>query len=88
MERRNEVLVAAFADTLRGQRERAGLTQEALAERSDLSARFVSFLETRQRQPSLTTLLAISEGLGTPMAALVDEVEHRYRGTMDPSRPR
>lgn len=83
MERSNEVLVAAFADTLRDHRERAGLTQEALAERSDLSARFVSFLETRRRQPSLTTLLAISQGLGTSMTTLVDEVEHRYRGAMD-----
>jgi len=83
MERRNEVLVAAFADALRDQRERAGLTQEALAERAELSARYISFLETRRRQPSLTTLLAISKGLGTSMATLVDEVEGRYRDTAD-----
>lgn len=83
MERRNEVLVAAFADALRDQRERAGLTQEALAERAELSARYISFLETRRRQPSLTTLLAISKGLGTSMVTLVDEVEGRYRDTAD-----
>ena len=81
MERSNDKLVAAFAGVLRDRRRQAGLTQEALAERADVSARFVSFLETGERQPSLTALATLSAGLG--MAELVEDVERRYRSADD-----
>jgi len=78
MNRQNEYLVAAFAVTLSEQREHAGLTQEELAERADVSARFISFLETARRQPSLSALHALSVGLGVRMQDLVAEVERHY----------
>lgn len=78
MERRNEHLVAAFATTLAEQRARTGLSQEELAARADVSARFVSQLETARRQPSLTAMMALSTGLGMPMAALAAAVEQHY----------
>ena len=78
MERRNEQLVVAFATTLSEQRARTGLSQEELAARADVSARFVSLLETARRQPSLTALLALSNGLGMRMGDLAAEVERHY----------
>lgn len=78
MNRQNEHLVAAFAAALSEQREQARLTQEELAERADVSARFISFLETGRRQPSLSALHALSKGLGIRMQDLVAEVEHHY----------
>ena len=78
MERSNDKLVAAFAMVLRERREDAGLTQEDLAERADVSARFVSFLETRRRQPSISAIAALSAGLGTSMSQLINEVENLY----------
>ncbi len=78
MERSNERLVAAFAGVLRERRERAGLTQEDLAERADVSARYVSFLETGRRQPTLTALAALSAGVGVSMAEMVRDIEQRY----------
>ena len=83
MERSNDRLVAAFAGVLRDRRRQAGLTQEALAERADVSARFVSFLETGDRQPSLTALAVLSAGLGIGMTELVEDVERRYRSADD-----
>lgn len=77
MDRSNERLVAAFAAVLRERRERAGLTQEELAERADVSARFVSFLETGKRQPSLSALSAISVGLDISMTVIVADIEKR-----------
>ena len=82
MDRSNKHLVAAFAETLREERERLGMTQEDLAARADVSARFISFLETGRRQPSLSTICAVSVGLCLPMSALIVAVEEKfaYRG--------
>jgi transcriptional regulator with XRE-family HTH domain len=86
MDRSNDRLVAAFAAVLRERREAAGMTQEDLAERADVSARFVSFLETGRRQPSLSALSAISAGLGVRMSVMIAELEERLVGDRpDPS---
>ncbi len=83
MDRSNEPLVAAFAHVLRDARGRAGLTQEELAERAEVSVRFVSFLETGRRQPSLSALAAISAGLGLEMSALIMAIEERLTATRE-----
>jgi DNA-binding XRE family transcriptional regulator len=77
MDRVNEPLVAAFADVLREARLAAGITQEDLAERAEVSVRFISFLETGKRQPSLSALAAISAGLGVTMSVLISRLERR-----------
>ena len=77
MHRSNEHLVAAFAHALREARQSAGLTQEDLAERAEVSVRFISMLETGRRQPSLSALAALADGLRSPMSALVSAVERR-----------
>ena len=79
MERTNEYLVAAFADALRIRRLAAALSQEDLAARADISARYISFLETRQRQPTLTIIMALSKGLNLSMSEFAGMVEERYR---------
>ena len=77
MERRNEKLVAAFAQVLRRRRKQAGLSQEELAYRAGVSTSYMSLLETRNRQPSLIVIDAISRELGTSMSDLLGEVEQR-----------
>ena len=81
MERSNPTMVAAFAFTLREDRLHLGLTQEDLAERAEVSARFISFLETGRRQPSLSALAAVSKGLGSSMSALTATIEKRLRAS-------
>lgn len=75
MERVNRKLVSAFAEVLKEARQSAGLSQEELAERAEVSVRFVSFLETGRRQPSLSAISAVSSGLGVDMTALIGAVE-------------
>ena len=54
-----------FGEHLRTLRERAGLTQEGLAERAGLSAQAVAALESgRRRRPYLATLQALADALG------------------------
>jgi transcriptional regulator with XRE-family HTH domain len=55
-----------FAANLRGQREKAGLSQEALAEACDLHRTEISLLERCKRSPRLETLVILSRGLGLP----------------------
>lgn len=86
MKRSNEHLVTAFADALREARHAAGMTQEDLAERADVSVRFISFLETGKRQPSLSAIAAVSAGLGISMSSLVVAVEDRLTADMQPPR--
>ena len=85
MDRSNSALVVAFAHALREARQSAGLTQEDLAERADVSVRYISHLETGKRQPSLSALAAISAGLRMPMSVLVAAIEHNLRSFNDGS---
>ena len=63
MERVNENLVREFATLLKQRRKMAGLSQEELAFRADLSVSYISLLETSNRQPTLTVLYALCEQL-------------------------
>ena len=53
------------------------MTQEDVAERADVSVRFISLLETGKRQPSPSTLAAVSAGLGVTISVLIKAVESR-----------
>ena len=75
MERRNEKLIATFAKVLKQHRKAAGLSQEELAFRTDLSVSFISLLETKNRQPTLTVLAALCEQLDVSMAVFLAEIE-------------
>lgn len=80
MDRVNSELVGVFAQVIVEARAQAGLSQEALAERANISTRHVSYLENGKRQPTLTVLLAVSIGLGVPMSELLKHVEARLKG--------
>lgn len=74
MDRTDEALTAAFAEVLRRRRRGVGLTQEQLAEQADVSVRFISFLETNRRQPTLTILAALSRGLSITLAEFASDI--------------
>lgn len=80
MERKNEKLVAAFAKVLKDRRKAAGLSQEELAFRADLSMSYISLLETKNRQPTLTVMDVLARELGLSLSELVDEVDTENMG--------
>nr|GLK35370.1 hypothetical protein GCM10017611_22220 [Rhodococcus wratislaviensis] len=55
---------------LRTRRERRRLSQLELANRADISARHVSFLETGRSNPTRAMLLRLSEHLDIPLHQL------------------
>lgn len=65
----------AFAHVLLRFRQQKGLTHEALAERSGLHPTTLSLLERSKRQPSLTTIFLLADGLGIEPDKLIREVK-------------
>jgi transcriptional regulator with XRE-family HTH domain len=53
-----------FAANLRRERERSGLSQEALADECDLHRTEISLLERSKRSPRLETIVILAKGLG------------------------
>lgn len=75
MERRNERLISSFAAALRRRRKAAGLSQEELAFKTELSTSYISLLETKNRQPTLTVLAAVCEQLDVSMGDFITDIE-------------
>lgn len=65
-----------FATALRVFREQRGLSQAELARSSNLSPAAISLPEKGDREPSLSTALAISDALNMSVYALVNRVEY------------
>lgn len=64
-----------FSQRLQRMRKDARLTQEALAERAGLNAKYLSELERATKWPSLAVLKQIADGLQTTPSALLDETD-------------
>lgn len=72
-------LQRAFGAVVQLRRTRAGLSQEALAERADLTRNYVSDLERGLKSPTLSTVEALSRALGTRPHLLIAAPERRIR---------
>lgn len=70
MEPRNQ-----FVANLKKEREAKGLSQEKLAHESGLHWTQVSRVERGERDPKLSTVLALARGLGIPPKKLFDGIE-------------
>jgi transcriptional regulator with XRE-family HTH domain len=66
----------SFGQTIRRKRKALGLTLEQLAERAGLTPNFVGSVENGQRDPSLSTVLALAKGLRTPLAELLGGIRN------------
>jgi transcriptional regulator with XRE-family HTH domain len=60
-----------FEDVLKQARERAGLTQEGLAERTGLSLRSIQNWEQAHRTPRIGVVLALAKALGCSAESLL-----------------
>jgi transcriptional regulator with XRE-family HTH domain len=68
---RERELLESFSANVRRIRRRKGLTQEQLAEKAGLAARFVQRLETGKANPSLTVFVAVAEALDANLPGLL-----------------
>jgi transcriptional regulator with XRE-family HTH domain len=68
-------IVERFAANLRRARLDSGMTQEVLADASELHRTHISLLEKSKRDPKLTTIVKLAHGLGTTPAKLMRGVD-------------
>jgi XRE family transcriptional regulator, regulator of sulfur utilization len=66
-----------FGAVVRELREARGWTQEQLAERSDMNASYLGFVERGDNVPTLTIIIQIAEGLGVEPADLLKVMMQR-----------
>tara|TARA_B100000809_G_C14748596_1_gene391270 strand:- start:15 stop:236 length:222 start_codon:yes stop_codon:yes gene_type:complete len=64
-----------FGKILKELRLEKGLTQEALAEHSNLGVTFISKLENGKRQPTITTLFQLAEALNIKPSEIIERLE-------------
>jgi len=65
--------LAQLGMRIRRLREKRGLTQESLAEKTKLSRGFIARLEMGRHDPSLTTLTRLAKALKVRVSELLDE---------------
>jgi transcriptional regulator with XRE-family HTH domain len=68
-------VLEAFGRTLRLARQRAGLTQEELAERADLHRTYIGGIERGERNVALLNLVKLAHAFGIKPAELLCELE-------------
>lgn len=61
---------SGFGDAVRRARTAAGLTQEELADRAGLDRSYIGGVERGDRNPTLSVIEKIAEGLGITLAEL------------------
>jgi transcriptional regulator with XRE-family HTH domain len=66
-----------FGAVVRELREARGWTQEDLAERAEMNASYLGFVERGDNVPTLTIIIQIAEGLGVEVPELLREVMNR-----------
>ena len=63
--------MATVEKNLKRLRKAAGMTQEQLARRADLSLGYVQRLEVGRHDPPVSTLRALAKALGVPVTELL-----------------
>lgn len=73
--RTNRELAIRIGQAIRAQRKLADMTQEALAEATELQSETISRFESGQRTPSIEKLADIAGVLGVPVTVFFEEME-------------
>jgi transcriptional regulator with XRE-family HTH domain len=67
----------AFGEVIRELRKESQISQEKLAERSNLDRSFISLLECGRKQPSLITIFQLAKAFNIPASKILSLTEER-----------
>ena len=68
-------MAAAFGHAVRAERMKQGIAQDAFALLANVDRSYFGKLERGERQPSLSLILRIAQGLGVSASDLIEHVE-------------
>lgn len=63
--------MATFARNLRNAREKAGLSQDALADKAGMHRNAIALLEAGKRDPKVSTVVKLAKALGVKASDLL-----------------
>ncbi len=75
----NQKLIEALAVEMKVRRQQLEISQEELALRIDIDRPYLSLIEVGRKQPTLSVLLRLAEGLELSLGTFLARVERRYR---------
>jgi transcriptional regulator with XRE-family HTH domain len=78
-EKVRQAICSQVARILREERERRGISMTALAARAGLSQQMVSYVEREMRNPTLDTLLRITDELKVNLAGVIERAQKRLK---------
>lgn len=83
----NPLFVQALAAEIKACRNHAGMTQEDLAGAAELDRPYITLLEAGRKQPSVSVLWRIGQGLNIPASLLLAGAERRFAAlTAEPAK--
>ncbi|NPU86410.1 MAG: helix-turn-helix transcriptional regulator [Syntrophaceae bacterium] len=74
----------AFGQTIRTLRKARKMSQETLAELSNLDRSFISHLECGKKQPSLVTIFQLAKALKVTPSKIVSLTEEKQKASVEP----
>ena len=75
---KNEPLMRALAIEIKARRLALEMSQEDLAGKCDLDRPYISLIEVARKQPTISVLLKLAEGLGYGLPEMMERVMSRY----------
>ena len=75
---KNQPLINALATEIKLRRRALGFSQEDLAGHCQLDRPYISLIEVGRKQPSLSVLFRLAEGLQFSLAEFMGLVQQRY----------
>lgn len=76
---KNQLLISALATEIKLRRRELGYSQEDLAGNYQLDRPYISLIEVGRKQPTLSVLLRLAEGLQYPLGDFMGRVQQRYQ---------
>lgn len=75
---KNQLLINALATEIKLRRHALGFSQEDLAGHCQLDRPYISLIEVGRKQPTLSVLLRLADGLKYSLAEFMGVVQERY----------
>ena len=75
---KNQPLINALATEIKRRRSELGFSQEDLAGCCQLDRPYISLIEVGRKQPTLSVLLRLADGLQYTLAEFMERVQARY----------